>query len=389
MNTTMIKVGVLLQSNEEVGGIYQYCISIIEAAKNMNKKKFEPIFFYTESHWEKEIPKYAKKKKIYKYFFLKILRKVISLFKPSYKILKFFSSYLYEEVIIINKSDCDIVVMPSQNVASYLVSKKTLSSIHDLMHLYEKNTKEFKNGIFEMREFHYNALCKYSTSILVDSSMGKKHVINSYNVKKNKINILSYCAPTYLKKKFYFMPTLPKDYIFYPANFWHHKNHLRLIMAFRKVLYTKKDLNLVLCGSKKNGYEDILSLVKKLGIENKVFFLGRVPKEYMGTLYKNAKLTVFVSLFGPTNIPPLEAFTIGSPLVCSDVYAMKTQLKNASVFVDPHNYLSIARGINKILNNRDLKNNLISRGKKIARLKSQFFFNSNFEKIITKILNVK
>ena len=388
MNPTMFKVGVLLQSNEEVGGIYQYCISIIEAAKNMDKKKFEIIFFYSETHWENEIPIYAEKIKIKKYFFFKILRKVISLFKPSHKILKFFSSYLHEEVVVINKSDCDIVVMPSQNVASYLVSKKTLSAIHDLMHLYEKKSKEFKYGIFEMREFHYKALCKHSTSILVDSSMGKNHVINSYNVKKNKIHILPYCAPPYFKKKFYFIPKLPKDYIFYPANFWYHKNHLRLIMAFHKVLYIKKNLNLVLCGSKKDGYEDILSLVKKLGIENKVFFLGRVPNEYMYSLYKNAKLTVFVSLFGPTNIPPLEAFTIGSPLVCSDVYAMKTQLKNASVFVDPYNYLSIARGINKILNNDNLKKNLISRGKKIARLKSQIFFNKNFEEIIKKVLNV-
>ena len=64
----MFKVGVLLQSNEEVGGIYQYCISIIEAAKNMDKKKFETIFFYSETHWENEIPKYAKKIKFFKNF---------------------------------------------------------------------------------------------------------------------------------------------------------------------------------------------------------------------------------------------------------------------------------------------------------------------------------
>ena len=51
----------------------------------------------------------------------------------------------------------------------------------------------------------------------------------------------------------------------------------------------------------------------------------------MYSFYKNASLTSFVSYCGPTNIPPLEAMYTGCPLVCSNVYGMKDQIKNGGL----------------------------------------------------------
>ena len=57
----MIKIGILLQSEKEVGGIYQYCLSIIDAANNLNKKKFKITYFYTEKLWKKKFLQNQKK----------------------------------------------------------------------------------------------------------------------------------------------------------------------------------------------------------------------------------------------------------------------------------------------------------------------------------------
>ena len=101
-------------------------------------------------------------------------------------------------------------------------------------------------------------MCNTVDSIFVDSSLGKKHVLDNFKINKKKLLVLPFVAPSYLKnfvkfnvfKKF----NIPKKYFFYPAQFWEHKNHINLIKAIS--IYNSKNtyekINLVLCGAKKN-----------------------------------------------------------------------------------------------------------------------------------------
>ncbi len=385
----MIKIGILLQSEKEVGGIYQYCLSIIDAANNLNKKKFKITYFYTEKLWKKKIPSKSKKIFIKKNFFKKILRKLIFGILPTNESWRIFRNLLYEDVKIMNKSDCDYIIFPSQNRAGYLTKKKSITMIHDLMHRYERHFAEYKNGVFEMREKHYNMICKYSENVIVDSNMGKKHVIESYNYPKNKIYVLPFTVPSYLSKKQNkrIKLKLPKKYLFYPAQFWEHKNHMNLISALKISFKEIDDLHLVLSGVKKSFFEKIFDKIKENNLEKKILVLGRVKDEHMKYLYKNSFATVFVSLLGPTNIPPLEAISLNSPLICSNVYAMKEQLKNAALYVDPNDPKDISKAINNIYKNVNLRKKLISNGRKVFRFKTQNQFNKNFEEIIKNISN--
>ena len=183
----MNKIGILLTSPKEVGGIYQYSLSVIEALNLLNKKKRIKVeYYYSDKHWEKHLPKISKGIYIHKGFFKKVLRKFISIIfsnNTRYLILK---EFLNEEVKVLNKSKCDLIIFPSQNITSYQVNKKSLSTIHDLMHKYEHRFSEYTNEIISQRDIHYQNICKFCDGILVDSLMGKKHVINSYKVKKKK-----------------------------------------------------------------------------------------------------------------------------------------------------------------------------------------------------------
>ena len=77
----MNKIGILLTSPKEVGGIYQYSLSVIEALNLLQKKrKFEIEYYYSDKHWEKHIPKISKKVYVYKGLFKKFLRRLIYLF---------------------------------------------------------------------------------------------------------------------------------------------------------------------------------------------------------------------------------------------------------------------------------------------------------------------
>ena len=375
----MIKIGILLASPKEVGGIYQYSLSIIEALNILQqKKKFKIFYYYTDKHWEKHIPKISGVTYIHKGIFKKFLRKLFYLFVSNNSRPFLFKEFLNEEVKTLNKSKCDLVIFPSQNMTSYQINKKSLSTIHDLMHRYENQFSEYTKNIILQRDNHYQNMCKYCTGILVDSKMGRNHVIDSYKVKKNKIFTLPFIVPKYLLKKnkinVFKKFGIKENYLFYPAQFWEHKNHINLIKAFNEVLKKNKNISLVFCGAKKNHFNEVYSFVQLKNLQKKIYFLGRVPDKDMSSLYFNAIATVYPSLCGPTNIPPLESISLNTPLICSDAYSMKNQLGNSAIFFNPKNYKNISKKINMVLNNKKLRNKLVKNGrKKISKYNIKHF----------------
>ena len=388
----MKKIGILLSSPKEIGGIFQYSLSIISSLENFERKKiFNVKYFYTDKEWSKHIPKNSRKVLIKKFFLIRIFRKVLNyFFKNNIELYKRFE-FLNEEVSSINSSDCDLIIFPSQNLVSYLVNKTSLSTIHDLMHIYEPKFEEYDEATIFRRNVHYQSICKYCDGILVDSKLGKKHVKDNFIVKKSKIFILPFVVPSYInkkikidvKKKF----RINKKYLFYPAQFWEHKNHLNVVKAFSYFKKENDDFALVFCGAKKNFYNQVKEMSDSLGLSKDIYFLGRVKDRYMRSLYENAELTIFASFCGPTNIPPLEAIAIGSPLVCSNVYSMTKQVNKAAIFFDPKDPKDLYKKIKILNNDKKLKYKISQQGKMLIQEYNQKHFNNLLKSYIKKLLN--
>ena len=68
------------------------------------------------------------------------------------------------------------------------------------------------------------------------------------------------------------------------------------------------------------------------------------------------------SLIGPTNIPPWEAFKMKKPVIYSKLKGIKSVLGESVYYVDPFNSNEIAASISKILNETELKEELIKKG---------------------------
>ena len=102
----------------------------------------------------------------------------------------------------------------------------------------------------------------------------------------------------------------------------------------------------------------------------------------MYSLYKNALVTSYVSILGPTNIPPLEAMFSGSPLLYSDVYGMREQMRYAGIAINPYNAKEISDLFIKIFTNRLFRNKMIQIGFK--RIKEINYL--DFKKKIYQIL---
>jgi glycosyltransferase involved in cell wall biosynthesis len=220
------------------------------------------------------------------------------------------------------------------------------------MHRYENFPEVKEPSIYKSREKHYKNICKYAKGILVDSELGKKHVIDCYDVVEKKITVYPYKPPYYVYdyneidviKKY----NLRADYFFYPAQFWEHKNH-RLIIEAVKLLKEKGEIiNFVFVGSRKNVYEKVVELINNYGLHNQFFILGYVTNDELVSLYKRAKALVFPSFFGPTNIPPLEALALSCPVIVSDVYAHREQLEDKVIYFNPINPNDLAVNLKEI-----------------------------------------
>ncbi len=152
-------------------------------------------------------------------------------------------------------------------------------------------------------------------------------------------------------------------YLFYPAQFWPHKNHVNLLHAVKR-LKDQYDLNLpvVFVGSNKGNLDYIKAQVKALGLCRQVYFLGFIAEEELIALYQGAFALTFMSCGGPDNLPPLEAFALGCPVIASNVSGAQEQLGDAALIVDHSDEKQIALAIQSLYENPALAEQLVQKG---------------------------
>lgn len=394
----MKKIGVYLGMEPYGGGAFQYDQSVLSALKSLPEEEYKVVAFYEKDLWKEYLSAFPfLTKKVYtrrqlfdvfgallwkiaahRFCDLADLRGLLS------KVSKFSRQFDEEKL--------DLIIFPAQEILSAVVKTKSISVIHDLMHRYEKFPEVATPQIIKGREHLYHCICKASELIFVDSEVGKKQVTECYGDKyADKIEVMPFTPPQYLfEAQEDMLPeeiSLPQKFIFYPAQFWAHKNHKNLILAAKKLKEKGIDIQLIFVGSKKNGYEEAMQLIREKGMEADIHVLGYVSDSLMRILYRRARAIIMPSFFGPTNIPPLEGMAMGCPVAVSRVYAMPWQVGEAGLTFDPKSVDEIADTLEKLWSDDDLCKTLAEKGKERAEYFSQDNFNKRFRKAITKVLD--
>tara|TARA_B100000787_G_scaffold148644_1_gene120215 strand:+ start:646 stop:1821 length:1176 start_codon:yes stop_codon:yes gene_type:complete len=386
------KIGLYLGTEPNGGGTFQYNQAVLEAIAWLPREHYETVVAYSSKTMLPYLDPLSVKI-VYNprplisrliSFACRKLRIPLPIWRSIHSVIDPFARRLINE-------SCDLWIFPSQDIFAYTIDVPSLGTIHDLMHRYEKQFEELSaNGEYEAREFHYRKMVGNARGVLVDSNVGKQQVLESYGIDESKIHVLPYIAPSYIysnqmPKDFDQKYTLPSKFIFYPAQFWTHKNHIGLIRAASIIKVDNPDFKLVFVGAMKNGYALALDLVDELELSSSIQFLGYVPDEDMPELYRRARAIVMPTFCGPTNIPPLEAFVTGCPLAVSRVYAMPEQVGDAALLFDPRSSTDIARVLVELWNDNQLCEELSKKGKARADLFNPKVFNTDLLKIIQNI----
>ena len=188
---------------------------------------------------------------------------------------------------------------------------------------------------------------KNATKIIAISQYTKQDIIKNYN--KNPADIV--VTPLGYNAKIFKKSDKPKKpYILFLSSLKPSKNVEGLIKAFD--LLKIKNLKLKIVGKKAWLYDQIFSLVKQLGLEDKVKFTGFVEESQKPVLMSQAAAFVMPSFYEGFGIPVLEAMACGTPVVVSNVASLPEVAGDAGIYVDPKSIDSIAAGIKMALGSK-------------------------------------
>ena len=276
-----------------------------------------------------------------------------------------------ERKLINDKIDLVYFLSPS-SISQALNNIPYIFTLWDLGHLEELEFPELTNDrIFESRELMYTKSLKKAFKVIVDSAYSKQYTINKYNLDEKRIEVLKFLPNIRVADNEEFIDikniyNIKNDYVFYPAQFWAHKNHMYILKAI-KILREKKniDVDVIFSGSNKGNLDYILNKAKQFGVDDLIHYVGFVPNSQIPYLYKQSLSLVMPTYLGPTNIPPLEAFFYKSPVCYSDKPSFREQVGDAAFYMNLKDPNSLVENIITIKNNKELVDYKIHKGLEI------------------------
>lgn len=244
---------------------------------------------------------------------------------------------------------------------------------------------------------------KFSTKTLVPKSLGKaakiiavsehtrKDIAEIFKIKKDKVEVVyegvetrkipsrrqSVCGLETevcyddIKIKY----GLKNNYALFLGTIEPRKNLLSLLRAFSELLEKdavfKESHQFIIAGAKgwKNEkiFSEIKTLAKKTGSAENIKYIGYVSDQDKFALIKYASCFVFPSLYEGFGLPVLEALSLGTPTITSNISSMPEVAGDAAILVNPESQREISEALKKVLSDGDLRAELSRRGREQAK----------------------
>jgi len=380
----MIRLGINLVSfkKDYKGGINSFALGLIKA---LEKKNIQ-LNIYTNKESKFFLQKIFKKSKITTIEQSKIIYLFLQLFCLLFNKKKLFinlENAYYKKIKKIIDRECDVFYCPLSYLAPFNLNIPTVSSIHDLQHLHYQNY--FNILQLKYRNFSFDETMKKSTILQASSRFIKKDINKFYpNINKNKIKVINEGISEDFKfKKVNFNK---KNYIFFPAQLWKHKNHMTVLKSIKFLKDSfRMNVKLIMVGQKFTSSRKILNFINKNNDLN-IEYLGKVNFKKLIYLYENCKFLISPAIYESSSIPILEACKIGRPVICSDTPPNKELGKKLKInFFKTKDYINLANVIKILWKNNKFIDNQIKFNKKNIHKYSWDKISNDYYTIFSKL----
>lgn len=378
------KIVVVLDSEPKWGGEHRYALMLVECL--IKTEGMEPVAVCGSQYWKKWCREHAVRVLDTPYPRLTADEQKWHVRHALYSWV--YMTYMTEFGAMLRREKVDAVLCTVQGNFVPDFGVKVIVPVHDLMHRYEGRFPEVAAD-YEARELMFSSKARYAWCVLTDSRTGTRQFRESYTncMKKRKPRVVSlpFVAPGHITECVEEVTDTPEKYIFYPAQFWQHKNHMNLLKAVGLLVGELPDIYLILVGAEKNNLKNVMRYISENGLMGHVTIKGFVSDVNLKYLYRHAVGMIMPSYFGPTNIPPLEAMALGCPTAVSDKYAMPEQVGDAGLLFDPDSPEEMAACIRKLWTDEELRKNLVRKGYKRIKRWTEESFDRRFRGILNEI----
>ncbi len=262
----------------------------------------------------------------------------------------------------------DVLFIPS-HVLPVLHPARSVVTVHDLGYLYHPWAHPLASRLYLDYATRYGA---HSASHLITLSQNtRQDLAERYGVPPGKVTVVyPGCGVQFrpvedagriasVKAKY----AIEGDYLLYVGRIQPRKNLARLLTAFWLFGERKgRGPVLVLAGTKGWLAGEILGRLRELDLEDGVHLTGYVPKEDLPPLYGGALAFLFPSLYEGFGFPLVEAMACGVPVMASDASSLPEVAGGAALLVDPLDVEAMAAGIERVLEDEELRGELVAKG---------------------------
>ncbi|MEY4938646.1 MAG: hypothetical protein RIQ93_381 [Verrucomicrobiota bacterium] len=263
----------------------------------------------------------------------------------------------------------DVYFCPFGTLWPRPLRKPSVLTFHDMQERFYPEF--FTPKEMEERFFHYDWSLRMADAVVAISAFTRDMAVQLAGASRRKFHIVHHVPdilPPPLKPAGWTTAMENRPFVFYPANFWRHKNHLRLLAAMTQVAGRNPAIALVCTGSLLGREAEWHEAVRAADVSDRVLHLGKVPRAEISWLYQHARALVFPSLFEGFGIPLIEAMQAGCPIACGQNTSQPDVARESALYFDAENPASIAAAMVRIVEDTPLRNRLVEAGR--ARLQA-------------------
>ena len=236
----------------------------------------------------------------------------------------------------------------------FFVRKGIINTIHDM------GAWDSADAMTTLQKIYWRVTYKISAyrseKIITVSNFSKNRISKLLKYPQNKIYVIysavyDRIAKTYNEKvkDIKIKYSLPNKYIMTLSTLEPRKNIELLLKAYTNI-QDKVDYDLVLVGRKGWKMDEI---IENYNSKERIHITGFVEDEHISTIYKNALCFIFPSLYEGFGLPPIEALTLGTPVIASNAASMPEILMNQAVFFKNNDEKALENVLLHLENNVD------------------------------------
>lgn len=382
-----MRIAVNFENLPQDGGAFHENILLIEVFKEFEKRNdIEILYLVSNKKVEKILQEkncktiFFEKKKIifkiqnflYKFIFF---RYVLSKLKISNVFEKFVKQKKIDLVFFNNPSELSVL---SFNLLYVIV-------FYELQHLHHNYLPEYKGyHSFDLREIIIKNFTKTAFKVVTCVEKDKLLLQKYYNAIDEKIVVQPFVSRLPLifekdnnqtnYKDLFEKMKLDKNqkYLFYPAQFWPHKNHRYIIDGVDHIVNEKniEDFKVIFCGFDKFRQKDFLiKLIEKKNLQNYFLFFDYLSDNQIISLYLHSYCLVMPTLVGHYSLPLFESFYFKLPTIFTS-NLLDNSLKKYTWELNLNDNKDLLKKIEEIKANQNKKDQMIN--------EAHNFYKSNF-----------